>query len=476
MAFNPASYLLGVRGGQAANPFNILSNSIQNGANAGNALMHLLYGPQAYQDTHNAAVADLAAQNIKNQYMPQSLQAQNKLLTFKANNPGLSLPGLAGQLAAANYWDTHHPQTPTPQGNTINVQPDSVQQAPGANTLPVQANSGLQQLNPVNANPVQQQQTQQKPQVQPTFQPKQSVGDYVDAFNKNAKKGMYPGSSLPELNNASPLMQAVYNSARSKLNQVGYGQASQRMAMWRYMPANEKTNMMAIAAGYGIPYGKSAQFFLNGGSLDDLAKQSGIPLSQVNPIYPSDKSAIRQIQMRGMALKAVDSLTDTITKWAGPYAPRIGTISPKLLWQQIKNRDPDSQAKLMAANMLSPELISARIRVAQGQPGQKLIDEMQGSALSKFSPSKAFLTPEVFSKAQEYAKQAIQQAYAAEKAGIVNPYSKQNAVNASQSKNSGPVQSYKGYSAAEINDYAKRSGLTPQEVKRKLSVAIGGQR
>ena len=268
-------------------------------------------------------------------------------------------------------------------------------------------------------------------------QANQSVGDYVDSFNKNAKKGVYPGSSLPELNNASPLVQAIWNSEKSKLNQTTYGQASQRMAMWRYMPTDAKTNMIAIAGGYGIPPGKASQFFLNGGSLNDLAKQSGIPLSQVNPIYPSDKSAIRQIQLRGMALKAVDSLTDTITKWAGPYAKRIGSISPKLLWQQIKNLDPDSQARLMAANMLSPELISARIRVAQGQPGQKLIDEMQGSALSKFSPSKAFLTPEVFSKAQEYAKQAIQQAYAAEKAGIVNPYSKQNAVNAPQSKNNG---------------------------------------
>lgn len=68
MAFNPASYLLGVRGGQAANPFNILSNSIQSGANAGNALMKLLYGPQMYQDQH-------AANNARNDLMRSHIQA-----------------------------------------------------------------------------------------------------------------------------------------------------------------------------------------------------------------------------------------------------------------------------------------------------------------------------------------------------------------------------------------------------------------
>jgi hypothetical protein len=68
MAFNPASYLLGIRGGQAANPFNILSNSIHSGANAGNALMRLLYGPQMYQDQHANA-------QLKNDLMHSHIQA-----------------------------------------------------------------------------------------------------------------------------------------------------------------------------------------------------------------------------------------------------------------------------------------------------------------------------------------------------------------------------------------------------------------
>ena len=47
-------------------------------------------GRKCINDNHNAAVANLAAQNIKNQYMPQNLQAQNTLAMFKANNPELS--------------------------------------------------------------------------------------------------------------------------------------------------------------------------------------------------------------------------------------------------------------------------------------------------------------------------------------------------------------------------------------------------
>lgn len=91
MAFNPMSALIGAKVGQMNNPFNILSNSIQNGANAGNALMHLLYGPQAYQDSHKAAMANLAAQNIKNQYMPQSLQSTIGLQQAQAAKDNLNV-------------------------------------------------------------------------------------------------------------------------------------------------------------------------------------------------------------------------------------------------------------------------------------------------------------------------------------------------------------------------------------------------
>ena len=88
MAFNPGlQALLGAKVGQMNNPFNILSNSIHSGADAGNALMKLLYGPQMYNDTHNAAVANLAAQNIKNQYMPQLQQATINHLNTPQSTP-----------------------------------------------------------------------------------------------------------------------------------------------------------------------------------------------------------------------------------------------------------------------------------------------------------------------------------------------------------------------------------------------------
>jgi hypothetical protein len=88
MAFNPGlQALLGAKVGQMNNPFNILSNSLHNGANAGNAVMQLLYGPQAYQDNHNAAIANLLGQNIKNHYMPQLQQATINHLNTPQSTP-----------------------------------------------------------------------------------------------------------------------------------------------------------------------------------------------------------------------------------------------------------------------------------------------------------------------------------------------------------------------------------------------------
>ncbi len=74
MAFNPGlQALLGAKVGQMNNPFNILSKSIQGGANAGNALMKLLYGPRMYNDQHaNAQVRnDLMRSHIQTLLNPQ---------------------------------------------------------------------------------------------------------------------------------------------------------------------------------------------------------------------------------------------------------------------------------------------------------------------------------------------------------------------------------------------------------------------
>lgn len=101
MAFNPASYLLGVRGGQAANPFNILSNSIHSGADAGNALMKLLYGPQMYQDQHAANNARVANLNENTHLMPvnTAVSAQDALTQMGRLGQSQSRFGQAYQLA-----------------------------------------------------------------------------------------------------------------------------------------------------------------------------------------------------------------------------------------------------------------------------------------------------------------------------------------------------------------------------------------
>ena len=389
MAFNPASYLLGVRGGQSANPFNILSNSIHSGADAGNALMHLLYGPQAYQDTHNAAVADLAAQNIKNQYMPQLQQATISHLNAPANTPLSNLNALYTE--EQNETDpvkkrmlqlAIEKQVSGSKGQSINASPSGVTITQG----------GQPGVSGLFESPVQ---TTGQANGQTIVNKKTPSRGTQTEWIKNPD-GTFTASTSPTTKTQSSIQNRQLGASESDVLRPNIA---------------SRVNVYAGPGGWW-------KMFLDGiGFHGQEGKNRLANYSAGHSVL--NEYAANQLRQAGASQIGESNIGSTIEQ-SFPGLP------PNLLLNILTNPALQNKATQISGDILHRGVNAAATSNAGGYPV------------------------------------------------VVNP--SQAPADVRQAFNNTQNNGYMGFSEAEIDDYAKRSGLTNQEVKRMLADKRGGKK
>lgn len=365
MAFNPASALMGEKAGQMANPWNILSGSIQRGSNTGNALMHLLYAPQAYQDAHNMALARIAALNKPKSPQMDSLDAlyaaqQNETDPIKKRMLQMEIEkavsGSKGQSISAS-----------PSGVTIN-----------------QGGQGVSDL-------FQSAQPQQMPQSATLKTP--SRGTEM-TYTKNPD-GTYSVQTTPTTKTQSNIQQRQLGASESEVLRP-------QIAAW--------TNAYTGPGGYIKMF--ADRFGVNGKKGQERFSKFLAGHSLLN------EYAANQLRQSGSSQIGEGNMQSTIQQ-SFPGLP------PEMLINLLAS--PQSQ---MLASQLSGQLLGKGVTTAAQR------------------------------NAAGYQTQLPQQ---------MAPSNIRQVLGDNQNNN------YLGYTPSEIEDYAKRSGLTVQEVKKRLLAALGGQ-
>ena len=181
-----------------------------------------------------------------------------------------------------------------------------------------------------------------------------------------------------------------------------------------YLPQDEKKMVVSYAMGMGLAPQEAVNYFMQGGNLKDLAKEKGIDLKQVEPIFPNQPQAINQIQTRKIALNAVNSIEPEVTKALAPYAGlRIEGRSLKQIADQIKGSNPDGQARFLAAYALQPELSAMRMSALGGRVGIQAIQHISDATFGKLNAFRQMVSPEVFAASQKYLTDWINNSFGA---------------------------------------------------------------
>ncbi len=336
---------------------------------------------------------------------------------FMLSNPGLMMPGMAGQLAAIQWMQKNNPDAFNSLGG--GQQTGAMTPAQDANTIPSAIK--LPSADQVGSSVV-----------SPALAPSQPMTG--QAFQPN---GMM-NTQTPANNLANTIMQSTLAPIQRQLAQSNY--YNMRTMPYVNLPPDAKNQVIAQATSFGYTPDEAAADFLKGSSLTDLAKNKGFDSDPTNwpaPDY-SPTSANRTLyQRRNSALAEINALNPILTQSLAPYSQRVAGFSPAQIAGAISNSDPDQQAKFLAAKALMPEMAALRLKVMQGQVGIEAIREVNNASMGNIKSFQSLVNPDVYTKANKYMDQWLSQATGA--ANKIMTSGKPGAGTEQKSDNSDPL-------------------------------------
>lgn len=186
------------------------------------------------------------------------------------------------------------------------------------------------------------------------------------------------------------------------------------------LPVDQKSALLAHAAGMGIDPNEATQSFMNGKTIADLATENGFDPSDLpDPIYPATKTSITQIQRRQQAKNEINTLNPILTNAIAPYSRRIAGYSIPQIADAISGDNPDQQAKFLAARALMPEMASLRAKAMGANVGIETIREISNASMGHIKAFESLVDPDIYKKANEYVDTWIDKAVtAANKVGL----------------------------------------------------------
>lgn len=318
----------------------------------------------------NANVADIYQGRIPLQ-KAQAGQADSEaaLNKLKLQNPLLiNTTGMAGQVGAMVYL-AQHPELL-----------QALQNSDNNGTIPTAG-----QTPPAQSQPNWQQSIAQTPTAQ--TQPQ--------TFSFLPKTG---NPWIDSISNAMTIDQSL------KMARTQYFNKSSEARNWALTPIDERSAMLAQAAGLGIDPTEATQRFMNGESIADMARSQGFdPKQMPEPLFAPTKATLNQVQMRKSALAEMNTLDPILSNALAPYSRQIFNMSPKLMAQAISGSDKDAQAKALAARAIMPELSGIRFRAMSGkQLGVEVMKEITDKSMNTLDQYHSLIAPDVYKQATKY--------------------------------------------------------------------------
>lgn len=355
---------------------------------------------------------------IRDKFLPQQYQSQIGLGNAQANNLRFNMehPYLRTD-PYFSYLLSHssnaQPSTTQPPANNVTQQQAISNTASPTSittpTLTAKGQPGAAVLGGSSINPMQYAKMRELQKILPKGNGLLGEWQTVQAYKK-----LY-GPNAPQTKSAA---QALQNDINYKQQRGGYYRASN-------MTPQGKLEYIAMAQGMGITPMEAAKYIAKGVSLKDLAKQQGVSLKNVTPIYPATTGAITQTQKRSAAVAEVNSITPFITNALAPYARSFAGYSPTQIADALSNDNPDKQARFLAARTLVPEMSAMRIRALSGQVGVEAMKEVAQQTYGRLKIFRSLVSPQVFTKAQQYVDAQITKAFGSANRAVLQPLNQQ---------------------------------------------------
>lgn len=345
------------------------------------------------QNKNEMAPLLLEQQRIKNQYQPQtleeslrSLQQRNargdvdlqnypekssielQKLKESVGNPLLGQAGTAGQIGSMLYLSQH---------------PELLKSLQGTQTLP-------------GANP------------------NISQGSNLSLSEDEIKK--LANSNNPVVNNVTggnggfnpieALQNAIESEGKRKNAFANLNTKKANAFSFNSLPVDDKKQLIAQARGMGLNADEASRRLSGGESLDQIAESEGFDKNNLpNSIYAATGSDVSKVHFREAALNEMNYLEEKTTDALAPYSQRIFEFSPKQIMDEISGKNPDQQARALAAIAITPEMAALKIKAQGGNVGIEAVREMIDASMNRTRNFQSLVKPEIYKSAQKYAKE-----------------------------------------------------------------------
>lgn len=220
--------------------------------------------------------------------------------------------------------------------------------------------------------------------------------------------GQIGAANLAPQDQRNLIMKSINQSQLQKQAQSDLNTKRAEGYEFNSLPGNDKSYLLAQAAGMGVEPNEAAKMFNKGKTINQIAEEQGFdPANKPDPIYPLTPAGQTQLKARTASLAELKKMGGIISEWAGPYARKVAGFSPEQVKDALTGKNEDQQAKFLAARMLAPEQQAIRIKSMGGNVGIEAIREMTDLALMHSKILQPLVSPKVFQKANDYVESAI---------------------------------------------------------------------
>lgn len=179
---------------------------------------------------------------------------------------------------------------------------------------------------------------------------------------------------------------------------------------YRNLPNDEKKRAVAITTGMGLDPMEGEKLLSEGKTLKQIAKEKGLELDRVTPVYPVGSENIKQTQRRGAFVNELDKLSNLTKDAQGKYQNKIKGYSFDQIADAISGEDPETQGMILASRAIQPELNALRLKVLGGQVGIEALRELESKSLSNLNVIEGLVDTKAFMAMQKYLNQWIREA------------------------------------------------------------------
>lgn len=176
------------------------------------------------------------------------------------------------------------------------------------------------------------------------------------------------------------------------------------------LPTNEKKRAVGLMNAMGVDPVEGTKLLRSGISPSEYAKENGIKIDEITPVYPLGEENIKQMQRRNGFVKEIKNLEGNLASAMGEYQNKIMGYSLDQVADALTGENPDKQGRVLAARALQPELAALRLKVAGGNIGIEAINELKSKSLGDMKILESLVDSQTYLAMQKYMTKWLEEA------------------------------------------------------------------